>query len=103
MAIAPLLAEPGQWECPHDFFVSAAKDLADERGEELCDADFHGMIVQAVVGKAADSDVRVLSSIEQYSLRLRWLTWAPADQPRERRRDVAAEIVRQRCHSRCQA
>ena len=50
MAITPLLEEPGQWECPHDFFVSAAKDLADERGEELCDADFHGMIVQAVLG-----------------------------------------------------
>ena len=45
-----LLEELGQWECSHDFFVFDAKDRADEHDRDLCDADFPGIIVRAVLG-----------------------------------------------------
>ena len=35
----------GQLERSHDFFVSDAKGRADERGKDLCDPDFRGIIV----------------------------------------------------------
>ena len=62
----PLLGEPGQEEGPHDFFVSDAKDHADERGKDLCAADFRGKIVQPVLGQAADCDASILSAIALY-------------------------------------
>ena len=36
----PYSKKLGQCECSHDFFVSVAKDRADESGKDLCDAGF---------------------------------------------------------------
>ena len=58
-----LLEEPGQWDCSHDFLGSDAKDCADERGKDLCDADSRGSIGPAVLGQAADHDARILTAI----------------------------------------
>ena len=91
-----LLEEPGQLDCSHDFFVSDARDRADERGKDLCDADVRGIIVQAVWGQAADYDAKIPNAIAKYPLRLAWLASAPADQLCERGRDVAIEILFQK-------
>ena len=45
-ACFPLLKVFGTWICPHDFYVSDAKDLADRRAKNVCDPDTCGMIVQ---------------------------------------------------------
>ena len=52
-----------------------------------------GIMVQAVLGRAADCDARILLAVAKFTLRRAWLAWAPADQPCERRRDVAIEIL----------
>ena len=59
----PLLEELGQWECSHDFVLSDAKDRTDERGKDLCDADFSGMIAPTVLGESADCDATTLTAI----------------------------------------
>ena len=73
--------------------MSDAKDRANERGKDVGDADFPGMIVQAVLGQAADHDARILPEIAKNPSRSAWTAWAPADQPRERRREVVIEIL----------
>ena len=42
---------------------------------------------------SARTYARILKAIAKYPLRLAWLVWAPADQPCERREDVAIEIL----------
>ena len=69
----PLVEELGQWKCSHDFCLSFAKDRADERGKGLCDAYCRGISMQAVLGQAADYDVRILTAIAKYTLKLAWL------------------------------
>ena len=71
--------------------MSDATDRADERGKDLCDADYRGNIVQAILGQAADYDARTLTAIAKYP----WACMAgmDTDQPYERRRDVAIEIL----------
>ena len=89
----PYAGKHGQWECLHDLFVSQAKDRADERGKDLCDADLRGMVWPAVLGRATDCGFTILSAIAKNPLRLAWLALAAVDQPCERRRDVSIEIL----------
>ena len=62
----PFLGDVRQWECSPGFFVSDAKDRANERGKELCDADFRGIVLRAVLGPAAEYDTRILTAIAMY-------------------------------------
>ena len=89
----PCARKRGQWRCLLDLFVSEAKDRADERGKDFCDADLRGMVGPAVLGRATDCDFTILSAIAKNPLRLAWLALAAADQPCERRRDVFIEIL----------
>ena len=50
--------------------MSDAKDRVDERGKDLCNADFGGMIVQAVWGQATVCDARVPNAIPKDLLAL---------------------------------
>ena len=57
--------------------MSDAKDRAAERGKDLCGCPI----------------IEASSSIAKYPLRLAWFSWAPGRPNRERRLDVAIEIL----------